>query len=79
MPREERVGQNSRDPEYKNRRVEATRLIIDKTPDQLRFPFAFWDEKGDSGTHPEEYRITMPIRTVGEYLSRWGFTPQKPV
>lgn len=21
----------------------------------------------------------MPIRTVGEYLKRWGFTPQKPV
>jgi len=21
----------------------------------------------------------MPIRTVGEYLRRWGFTPQKPV
>ena len=21
----------------------------------------------------------MPIRTVGEYLKRWGFTPQKTV
>lgn len=21
----------------------------------------------------------MPIRTVGEYLKRWGFTPQKPM
>jgi transposase len=20
----------------------------------------------------------MPIRTVGEYLKRWGFTPQRP-
>ncbi len=23
--------------------------------------------------------IKMPIRTVGEYLKRWGFTPQKPL
>ena len=23
--------------------------------------------------------ITLPIRTVGEYLKRWGFTPQKPL
>ncbi len=23
--------------------------------------------------------IRMPIRTVGEYLKRWEFTPQKPV
>ena len=21
----------------------------------------------------------MPVRTVGEYLKRWGFTPQKPI
>jgi hypothetical protein len=21
----------------------------------------------------------MPIGTVGEYLKRWGFTPQKPI
>ena len=31
----------------------------------------------------EERRKTivriMPIRTVGEYLKRWGFAPQKPV
>jgi len=27
----------------------------------------------------QETGITMPIRTVGEYLKRWGFTPQKPV
>ena len=23
--------------------------------------------------------LRSPIRTVGEYLRRWGFTPQKPV
>ncbi len=23
--------------------------------------------------------IKLPIRTVGEYLKRWGFTPQKPI
>nr|WP_302622041.1 winged helix-turn-helix domain-containing protein [Marinomonas spartinae] len=21
----------------------------------------------------------MPIRTIGDYLKRWGFTPQKPL
>ncbi|MCC8111722.1 MAG: winged helix-turn-helix domain-containing protein [Ruminococcus sp.] len=26
----------------------------------------------------EQYEITMPIRTVGEYLRRWKFTVQKP-
>ncbi len=23
--------------------------------------------------------ITLPVRTMGEYLKRWGFTPQKPL
>jgi transposase len=58
---------------------EVTRLIIDKTPDQLRFPFALWTRKAVQELIQRKYRITMPIRTIGEYLSRWGFTPQKPV
>ncbi len=24
-------------------------------------------------------RLTGPVRTVGEYLRRWGYTPQKPI
>ena len=27
----------------------------------------------------QETGIDMPVRTVGEYLKRWGLTPQKPV
>ncbi len=27
----------------------------------------------------DHFGIEMPVRTVGEYLKRWGFTPQKPV
>jgi transposase len=27
----------------------------------------------------QKYDIEMPIRTVGEYLKRWQYTPQKPV
>jgi len=54
-------------------------LIIDKTPDQLKFPFALWTRKAVQELIKRRYKIAMPIRTVGQYLSRWGFTPQKPV
>ena len=27
----------------------------------------------------EHFGIEMPIRTVGEYLKRWGLAPQKPI
>lgn len=58
---------------------EVQNLIIDKTPDQLKFPFALWTRQAVKDLVHREYGIDMPIRTVGEYLSRWGFTPKKPI
>jgi transposase len=58
---------------------EAQKLIVDKTPDQLKFPFALWTREAVRQLIGRRYGIEMPVRTVGEYLKRWGFTPQKPV
>lgn len=55
------------------------KLIVDKTPDQLKFPFALWTREAVRQLIGRQYGIDMPIRTVGEYLRRWGFTPQKPI
>lgn len=55
------------------------RLITDKTPDQLKMPFALWTRKAVQELIKSRYGLTMPIRTVGDYLHRWGFTPQKPI
>jgi len=55
------------------------KLIIDRTPDQLKFPFALWTREAVRKLIGRQYAIDMPVRTVGEYLKRWGFTPQKPV
>ena len=27
----------------------------------------------------QRFKIKLPVRTVGTYLARWGFTPQKPI
>jgi len=54
------------------------KLIQDKCPDQLKLPFALWTRIAVRQLIMEVWRIEMPIRTVGEYLKRWGFTPQKP-
>ena len=63
-------------PEQENRLKKA---ITDKTPDQLKFPFALWTRRAVQQLVNQLFSINMPIRTVGEYLSRWGFTPQKPL
>ena len=54
------------------------RMIIDKHPDQLKLDFALWTREAVRQLIESQYGIRMPIRTVGEYLRRWGFTPQKP-
>jgi transposase len=55
------------------------RIIIDKYPDQLKFDFALWTREAVKKLILQKFDIDMPIRTVGNYLRRWDFTPQKPV
>jgi transposase len=55
------------------------RLIRDKCPEQLKMPFALWTRIAVQQIIKRLFPIDMPIRTVGEYLKRWGYTPQKPL
>ncbi len=55
------------------------RMLVDKTPNQLKLPFALWTRKAIQEAIAQHYGVKLPIRTVGEYLHRWGFTLQKPV
>lgn len=53
--------------------------IVDQTPDQLKLPFALWSADAVRQLIKRYFLIDMPIRTVREYLYRWGFTPQRPL
>lgn len=55
------------------------RALVDHLPDQLRMDFALWTRQAVRQLIADFFHIDMPIRTVGEYLKRWGFTPQRPV
>lgn len=55
------------------------KMIVDRNPEQLKMNFALWTRDAVRLLIRQEYSLDMPIRTVGEYLKRWGFTPQKPV
>jgi transposase len=59
--------------------AEVRRLICDKTPDQLKMPYALWTRGAVAELIWHRYGIKLPVRTMGLYLSRWGFTPQKPI
>lgn len=54
-------------------------LIHAHTPDELGLPFALWSRTAVSALIEKQYGMALPVRTVGGYLQRWGFTPQRPL
>ena len=54
-------------------------LICDQTPDQYKLSFALWTRQAAQALIRQRLNRTVPLRTVGETLKRWGFTPQKPL
>lgn len=54
-------------------------LITDRCPDQLKLPFMLWTRDAVGMLIEQRFGIKMAVRSVGNYLKRWGFTPQKPL
>jgi transposase len=52
--------------------------IDDHSPEQLGIAAAVWSRKAVRDLIRKEYGIEMPVRTVGEYLKRWGYTAKVP-
>ncbi len=55
------------------------RMICDKRPEQLKLEFALWNRAAVMQLIEQEYGVKLTVRTTGDYLKRWGFTPQKPI
>ena len=53
--------------------------VCKRCPDQLQLPFALWTRKAIQSLIEEKCGVSLSIRGVGEYLQRWGYTPQKPI
>jgi len=53
--------------------------ICDKRPKQLKREFALWSRAAVKELIERDCQVTLHLRSVGKYLTRWGFTPQKPI
>lgn len=53
-------------------------LIDTHTPDQLGIAAALWTRRAVRDLIQRQFGFWMPLRTVGEYLRRWGYTPKRP-
>lgn len=77
-------------PKQRGRRVGAKRIltpeqeqeiqliIVDKTPEQLKFKECMWTRSNIRDLIARKYKIEMPLSTLGYYLARWGFSVQRP-
>ena len=54
-------------------------MVIGKMPDQLRLPFYLWTREAVGALIEREYGIGLSATSIGNYLERWGMSPQKPV
>jgi len=60
--------------------AESLQQLIDaKAPPELGIASALWTRAAVRELIRQQTGQALPIRTVGEYLGRWGYTPQKPV
>lgn len=54
-------------------------IIRDRCPEQVKLPFALWTREAVQHLIYDKFKIRLSIRSVGNYLARWGYTVQKPV
>ena len=60
------------------REAEVRKLICDKRPEQMKMPFALWTREAVRQLILERFGIGLAVRSVGEYLGRWGSRPRNP-
>jgi transposase len=54
-------------------------LIEERDPEQLKLPFVLWTREAVRTLIRRKFEVRVSLTTVGRYLAKWGFTPQKPV
>ena len=53
--------------------------IRDKRPEELGMSCFLWSRAAVGEFIEREYGIKLQVRSIGKYLARWGFTPQRPI
>jgi len=59
--------------------AQIAKTVMDRTPDQLKFPFYLWTREAIAQLIEQRFGKRLSVWTVGRYLKRWGFSPQKPL
>jgi transposase len=77
--RTKRMGRPKRSTLPGHQAAAVVNHITDRTPDQLKLPFVLWTREAVQQLIGDRFGLHVSLSTVGRWLRRWGFTPQKPV
>jgi transposase len=58
--------------------AEIRKTIIDKTPDQIKLAYCLWTRQAISEYIKYKYGLTVSLRSITNYLKRWGLSCQRP-
>jgi transposase len=58
--------------------AQVVKLIKNYCPDELSMPFYLWTRESVAELIKDKFKISVSKWTVGRYLAKWGFSPQKP-
>ncbi len=61
------------------RMKELRKILIKKTHDQLELNFSLWTLQEIQNLTIKNWCISVSLVTVGKYMIKFGFTPQKPI
>lgn len=53
-------------------------ILDTRTPEQMNIPAALWNRRAVRDLIQAECGVLLAVRTVGNYLARWGYTSKKP-
>ncbi|MFQ5878290.1 MAG: IS630 family transposase [Acidobacteriota bacterium] len=59
--------------------AQIAKTVVDRPPEQLKLPFCLRTREAVAQLIERRFQIHLSVWTVGRYLQRWGFTPQKPL
>lgn len=62
-----------------NQEAKIKTILIMRTPDQLGLDCHLWTRDAIRQAILQKCGVELQLRTITDYLSRWNFTPQKPV
>jgi len=79
-----RIGQRGRKSGQKRvltaeQETELQRTLAEKAPEDFGYSESLWTRNNIQRLIAEQYGFLIKLTTLGDYLARWKFTPQRPV